>query len=194
MLNHNSRTIDRLARLLAVLAVTLGAIGLAPVSQAALAAPPPATAHAPAAGLLPSPVPTILVTTTTIANDPNDGQCDLWEAMQAAFQATADLSPSYHECTALVNVPNVIGFSGAAAGGTIEIPDTVGGGELPFAAGDLTILGPVTIKPGATNTDTHTLVMGVDATLTLIAVTLLGGHTSGGGAAILDFNHSTVNP
>src|SRR5579859_1588971 len=200
----------RMARSILILALSLATLWIGPLPQAAqaaaagaqtsapAAAPQPAAAAQPAAiasplGPLPSPTPTMLVTTSAVADDPNDGKCDLWEAMQAAFQAQADLSPSYHECTAALGGTNVIGFSPAVLGGTILVPDNVGSGELPFAAGDLTILGPITLKPSTVNTDTHTLIMGVDATLTLIAVTLSGGHTSGGGAAILDFNHSTVN-
>ena len=189
--------INRPVRCLAALVVGLGLLGVNPVPQPALAssiAGPAASAPAaPSLGLLPSPVPTLFVDTTSIADDPNDGHCDLWEAMQAVFQANNGLSPTYHECTALQNVPNVIGFSGAAAGGTILVPHNVGSGDLPVAHGDTTILGPVTIKPSATNTETHLLQTAPNATLTLIAVTLSDAHTSGGGAAIFDQFGATVN-
>jgi 6-phosphogluconolactonase (cycloisomerase 2 family) len=193
MPSHLPVSIERLARLSAALVLTLGVVGLAPVPQPVLAAPPAVAAEAPALGLLPSPVPTIIVATTTIADDAGDGQCDLWEAMQASFLADFDATPTYHECTAALGGANVIGFIGPAAGGTIQIPKTVHSGDLPFAWGDLTILGPITIKPSAALTDTHLLRLSNDANLTLIAVTLSNAHTSGGGAAILDTNHATIN-
>ena len=189
----------RLTRPLIALAVALGGLGLSPLSPllpAAVAAPAAGQSHKPAQGLLPSPVPTLFVTTTTIANDPNDGQCDLWEALDAVVQANLGNSPTYHECTAVANGPNVIGFSGAAAGGTLLVPpaNTINASvDLPFVWGDTTILGPVTIKPAATLTDTHLFQMAGNATLTLIGVTISGAHIGGSGAAIFDYNHATVN-
>ena len=107
--------ITKLVRLFSALVFTISAIGIAPLSQAAQAAPVlPAAAQpdpvagptpSPSAGLLPSPPPTLYVTTTSIANNGSDGQCDLWEALQAVFRANFDLSPSYNECTALANTP-----------------------------------------------------------------------------------------
>jgi 6-phosphogluconolactonase (cycloisomerase 2 family) len=192
MRNHLPVPIERLARFVAVLFLTLGTIGSAPTPQLVLAAPPASPANHPTLGLLPSPVPTMLVTTTTIANNAGDGQCDLWEALQAVFQANFGLSPTYQDCTAAVG-PNVIGFSPAVLGSTLQVPSTVNNGDLPFVWGDTTILGPITIRPSATNTETHIFRTAGAATLTLIAVTVSDAHTSGGGAAILDLNHATVN-
>ena len=87
----------------------------------------------------------------------------------------------------------MIGFSPSALGGTIQVPSTVNSGDLPFVWGDTTILGPITIKPSATLTDTHLFRTAGNANFTLIAVTLNNAHTSGSGAAILDLNHATIN-
>src|SRR5258706_14791501 len=108
MLTLKSRTFDRLARLLAVFALTLGAIGLAPASQLAQAAPVSGPVAAPALGLLPSPPPTILVNTTAVTNNALDGKCDLWEALQAAVYADINNAASYNECSAALRGKNVI--------------------------------------------------------------------------------------
>ena len=47
-----------------------------------------------------TPTPNLFVTTTAVVDDPNDGKCDLREALQAVFQANFGLSPIYHECAA----------------------------------------------------------------------------------------------
>jgi len=84
------------SRLFVALSLMAGELWLSPLPTPAQAAPAPAAAGAPAAVAaaaaaakpvqdppppLPDPFPTILVTTGTIADDPNDHQCDLWEAM-----------------------------------------------------------------------------------------------------------------
>src|SRR5579859_2665185 len=198
--------IQRISRSIIILTLAARTLWLAPLAPAAQAAPAPAPAPAAAAARaasvrampaqdppLPEPFPTLLVNTSTVADNPNDGQCDLWEAMQAVFLANNSDSGVYHECTALAGQPNVIGFSQSAQNATIIVPNAVHGGELPFATGDETILGPITLKPDPALLDSHLLRLNPDAILTLISVTFAGGHTSGGGAAILDNNFATVN-
>jgi predicted outer membrane repeat protein len=134
---------------------------------------------------------TLTVTTTAIADDPNDGQCDLWEALQAVFQANFGLDPTYHECTATSGI-NVI-FFGVA--GPIVMPTAPGSRtDLPFVHGNTTLQGPVTIE-GGTNGDTHLLRLAPDATLNLVGVILKDGllQGSGAGSAIYTDNGATVN-
>ena len=88
---------------------------------------------------IPLPLPNIIVNTTAIADDPNDGKCDLWEALQAVFQANYGLSPTYHECTAKPDAMNIIAFS--VIGGTITLPTAPGTRtDLPFVHGNTVIL------------------------------------------------------
>src|SRR5216683_6087664 len=152
---------ERISRLLLTLMVLFGTLWLAPLPPAAQAAPAPAVAAAPARVAaakpaqnppLPEPFPTLLVTTVTIADDPNDGQCDLWEAMQAVVNAELGISNgAYHECQAQAGQPNVIGFSNGVQGGTIVVPTNINGGQLPYSWGNETILGPITLKEASTD-------------------------------------------
>jgi predicted outer membrane repeat protein len=162
-------------------------IGLALIGHAARS-----TQAAPATPDFDLPLPNIIVNTTAIADDPNDGKCDLWEALQAVFQANYGLSPAYHECTAKVNAMNIIGFS--VIGGSITIPTAPGSRtDLPFVHGNTVIVGPIAIVGGGSAADTHLLRTAPNATLTVIGVSLKDGHTSGAGAAIYSDNYATVN-
>ena len=84
----------------------------------------------------------ISVTTTDLVDDENDGQCDLYEALQAIFSQKSSGNPSvtYHECTVLAG-PKAVVFEGAAAGGTISMPTGPGSLELPMINDDVTITG-----------------------------------------------------
>jgi len=140
-----------------------------------------------------APAATLEVATTAIANDANDSQCDLWEALQAISQAVGGGAPTYHECTASASA-NIITFVGAASGGTITLPLSPNPNtDLPFVRGDTTLMGPVTLSGGGPTGDTHILRLAPGATLTLNAVTIRDGHTSGHGAAIYDDGHGTIN-
>src|SRR5690242_12590803 len=75
--------------------------------------------------LAPQPVQAfgpIVVTTTSLADDPSDGACSLREALQTAFlqQVNGLATQPYHECVAYAG-PTTITFGGAAAGGVIKI-------------------------------------------------------------------------
>ncbi len=148
-------------------------------------------APAVAAPAIDLPLPNIIVNTTAIADDPSDGNCDLWEALQAVFQANNGLSPTYHECTAKVTGMNIIAFS--VVGGTITVPASGPITDLPFVHGETVILGPITIAGGGASADTHLLRTAPGATLTVIGVVLKNGHTSGAGPAIYSDNGATVN-
>ncbi|MCP6768762.1 hypothetical protein NL529_28365, partial [Klebsiella pneumoniae] len=87
----------------------------------------------------------------TAVTEALDGQCDLAEALQAIVNANLGNTPTYNECSAAVG-PNVITFSGAAAGGVIQVP---GNFDLPFVWGDTTIQGPVAIAGGGPGSDHH---------------------------------------
>jgi predicted outer membrane repeat protein len=166
---------------LAVAALTIGvALSFRRSAPAALAAPN-----------IDLPLPNIIVNTTAIADDQFDGKCDLWEALQAVFQANFGLSPTYHECTAKVGAMNIIAFS--VVGGTITVPAVGPRTDLPFVHGETVILGPITIAGGGVSADTHLLRTAPGAKLTVIAVVLKNGHTSGAGPAIYSDNGATVN-
>jgi 6-phosphogluconolactonase (cycloisomerase 2 family) len=150
----------------------------------------PETAKALAA--LDLPLPNVIVTTTTLANDPADTKCDLWEALQAVFQANYGLSPTYHECTAKTDAMNIIGFGLDAIGGSITIPASGSVTDLPMVHGNTVIVGPIGIQ-GSPNVDTHILRTAPDAKLTVVAVSLKNTHTAGAGPAILDTNYATIN-
>src|SRR5689334_16416825 len=70
-----------------------------------------------------SPIPvTITVNTTSLADDPNDGKCSLYEALMSAFQAKSNgESKPYHECSGGDEFTAIL-FSGPATGGTITFP------------------------------------------------------------------------
>ncbi len=135
--------------------------------------------------------PNIVTVTTTALTKSLDGACDFAEALQVIFQVTdGGGSNTYNECSAGPG-QNEIVFSGAAAGGVITIP-TLGAPDL-WVHGDTVIMGPVTFNGGGSAGDLHVLNMAPDATLTLIGVTIRDAHTSGGGPAILNLNHATIN-
>jgi predicted outer membrane repeat protein len=135
-----------------------------------------------------SPIP---VTTTDLLDDPNDGQCDLYEALQAIFSQKSSGDPSvvYHECTAQAGAKNVV-FEGAAAGGLISIPTGPGSLTLPMINDDVTITGPV-ILDGAG--EKRIFSVAASGTLTLEGLTIQNGYTAGGGGAILGNQGGTIN-
>jgi 6-phosphogluconolactonase (cycloisomerase 2 family) len=137
------------------------------------------------------PLPNIIVNTTGIPDDPNDSKCDLWEALQAVFQANYGMTPTYHECTAKPNAMNIIAFS--VVGGTITVPAAGPRTDLPFVHGETVIVGPITIAGSGAAADTHLLRTAPGAKLTVVAAVLKNGHTSGGGPAIYSDNGATVN-
>lgn len=166
-----------------------------PTAQDTVTAPEAATTpeapDAPTAPDLDLPLPNIIVNTTALTADPGDGKCDLWEALQAVFQANYGMSPTYHECTAKVGGMNVIAFS--VVGGTITVPAVGAYSDLPFVHGETVILGPITIAGSGASADTHLLRTAPGAKLTVVAVVLKNGHTSGAGPAIYSDNGATVN-
>ena len=173
------------ALLAAAVVVAAGAIGpgtVRPVSAA------PDTPDAPNLDL---PLPNLWVNTTNLTADPSDNKCDLWEALQAVFQANYGLSPTYNNCTAKVGGMNIIGFS--VIGGTITVPASGSTADLPFVHGETVIVGPITIAGAGGSADTHLLRTAPGAKLTVAAVTLKNGRTSGAGAAIYSDNYATVN-
>jgi predicted outer membrane repeat protein len=137
---------------------------------------------------------TTTVDTTAVENDPNDGDCDLWEALQAIadYNSGADTDSdgsyaTYHECTAGPG-PNIIIFSGPAAGGTITLnPDLLT--ALPWVTDDVTLTGPVVIDgnggSGANEVDSSIFHTNAGGKLTLLNLVVQNGFTSGAGAAIL---------
>ncbi|GAB4580682.1 MAG: hypothetical protein Fur0022_34240 [Anaerolineales bacterium] len=141
-----------------------------------------------------SALSTTTVTTTAVANDPNDGHCDLWEALQAIAEYNNgsnsdndnDLT-KYHECTTGAG-PHFVIFTGAAAGGTIKLPTTMNGNVfsgLPFVTDDVTLTGPVVIDGGGQAVNTHIFWTNGGARLTLVNLVVQNGYTSGGGGAIV---------
>ncbi len=125
----------------------------------------------------------ITVNTTDILDDANDGKCDLYEALQAAFtQKSSGNSPTiYHECTAFGGAKEIL-FSGAAAGGVITMPTGPGSLNLPFINDDLTITGPVILDGAGAK---RILTVAASGELMLVSLTMQNGYTSGGGGAIL---------
>jgi predicted outer membrane repeat protein len=139
---------------------------------------------------------TTTVTTTDIENDPDDGDCDLWEALQAIADYNNDAdtdndgsTSTYHECST-GSGPHVIVFSGAAAGGTITLnPDFELTAVLPWVTDDVTITGPVVIdgNGGTGPTEVNSSIFHINAggKLTLLNLVVQNGYTSGAGGAIL---------
>jgi predicted outer membrane repeat protein len=135
--------------------------------------------------------PPISVTTTDVVDDGNDGQCDLYEALQAAFsqKSSGDPSFTYHECTAQAG-PKIIVFEGAAAGGTISMPTGSGSLNLPMINDDVTIIGPVLLDGAG---EKRIFSVAASGTLTLEGMTIQNGYTSGGGGAILSSQGGSIN-
>ena len=133
---------------------------------------------------------TTVVNTTAVADDKNDGNCDLWEALQAIadFNNGADTDSdgsysTYHEC-ATATGPHFIVFSGSAAGGTISMNPNLSP-VLPWVTDDVTITGPVVIDGGGSAVDESIFHTNVGGKLTLVNLVVQNGYTSGGGGAIL---------
>lgn len=133
------------------------------------------------------PVPTLIVNKLALTNDPNDGKCDLWEALKAAFD-----SAPYHGCNAN-SLPTVIGFSADILGGTIQLPASGGYPDLPMIRSNVTIIGPITVNGGGFANDTHIFNLASDGSLTLINMTLINAYTSGSGAAILSQSYGAIS-
>jgi DNA-binding beta-propeller fold protein YncE len=136
-----------------------------------------------------TPTPNLFVTTTAVTNDSLDGKCDLWEALQAVYQANSGGSATYHECTANTG-PNVIGFGAGVSGGTIAI---VLHQDLPFVHGDTTIVGPITIDGGGPTSSHHLFWLAPDSDFKVIGAAIKNSHTDGAGAAIFSINGGKVS-
>ncbi|MBI5565744.1 MAG: hypothetical protein HY870_12690, partial [Chloroflexi bacterium] len=119
-----------------------GRVHLAVAQDAPAAQSGPTTPDTPNVPDIDLPLPNVIVNTTDLTAA-IDGKCDLWEALQAVFQANYGLSPTYHECTAKVGGMNIIAFS--VIGGTITVPASGSYSDLPFVHGETVILGPITI-------------------------------------------------
>jgi 6-phosphogluconolactonase (cycloisomerase 2 family) len=135
----------------------------------------------------------------TPAGDPNDGKCDLREAMQAAFTANSNnQQTTFNECTASPG-PTFIVFDPSIAGQTITIAP--GDDILPFVNYDLTITGPIILSggglppanPPATNYDSRMFRVAGGGNFTLMNLTMKNGFTVGSGGFILGDNNSTTN-
>lgn len=140
---------------------------------------------------------TTTVNTTAVANNANDGACDLWEALQAIadYNNGADTDSngsitSYHECSTGPG-PHVIVFSGPAAGGTITLNPALST-VLPWVTDDVTITGPVVINgnggTGSNQVNSSIFHVSAGGKLTLLNMVVQNGYTSGGGGAILSLN------
>ena len=144
---------------------------------------------------------TTTVTTTAIVDNPSDGECDLWEALQAIAEynngsntdGDGDLS-HYHECNT-GSGPHFVVFTGAAAGGTITLPTTMHNtvfSGLPYITDDVTLTGPVVIDGGGAAVNTHIFYTNAGAKLTLANMVVQNGYTSGGGGAIVGYGTEDV--
>ncbi len=153
---------------------------------------PPLTPTVKAAG-------NIIISTTSLADDANDGVCTLREALQTAFlqQVNGLASQPYHECTASAG-PTTITFGGGAAGGVITLAS--GENPLPMINKEVIIVGPVTIRGGGVpadlasdeSKDSRLFRVTGNGILSLLNLTLNNGYTSGFGAAILGDGVNTV--
>lgn len=135
----------------------------------------------------------------TTSGNPNDGKCDLREALQAAFSQDNGSSGTFNECTA-PGGPNTIVFSPDVAGQIITIAPGID--MLPMITKEITIVGPITLSgsgepttyPYPGNHDSRILQVASDGVLTLTGLTLMNGFTSGSGGAILSLSgSSTIN-
>ncbi|MEZ4680959.1 MAG: choice-of-anchor D domain-containing protein [Caldilineaceae bacterium] len=138
-----------------------------------------------------------VVTTTSLANDPNDGACSLREALQAAFSqwSNGTAAQKYNECTAYAG-PTTIIFSGNATAGVIKL--TADQDPLPMITKAVTIIGPVIIQGGgvpaanATQRDTRLFRVASSGVLTLMSLTLKDGYVGGFGGAIFSNSADSV--
>ncbi|MCB9134594.1 MAG: beta-propeller fold lactonase family protein [Anaerolineales bacterium] len=148
-----------------------------------------------------SALSTTTVTQTAIANDPADGGCDLYEALQAIADVRngsnsdgdGDLS-HYHECGA-GPAPHFVIFGGAAVGGVIKLPTTLNGNPfpyLPFVTDDVTITGPAVIDGGGSAVNGHIFWTSAGGSLTLVNLVVQNGYTTGGGGAIIGLSGDDV--
>lgn len=138
---------------------------------------------------------TIVVDSTSLADDDKDGACTLREALQAAFsqKATGQASYTYHECKASAG-PNTITFGSGASGGVISL--AMGDDPLPMINKEITIAGPIIISGGGVPAkiesekfvDTRLFRVASGGTLSLMDLTLKSAFTTGFGAAILGDN------
>ena len=139
----------------------------------------------------------IVVTTTSLANDPSDGKCSLREALQAAFlqKSEGKLSVTYNECSATAG-PTTITFAGDAAAGVLTLKPT--DDPLPMIIKEVIIIGPVTLRgsgpqpANADHKDSRLLWLQEGGELTLMNLTLQNGYTTGFGGAILSYSSNTV--
>ena len=138
----------------------------------------------------------ITINITSFPDDPADGQCDIWEAMQAIFMANYNGSAyTYHECSANSGA-NTIQFNVSGAikmkTGAQALPPGMRT-DLPFVHGDTTFLGPVTFEGDGIEADTHIFRLASDAKLTLINVTVQKGMGSGSASAIYSPDFGSIN-
>jgi predicted outer membrane repeat protein len=144
---------------------------------------------------------TTVVNTTAVADNPNDGKCDLWEALQtiANYNDGADSDSNgsiktYHECSTAAG-PHIITFSGPAVGGVITLPTNLFGrifSGLPFITDNVTIIGPVVIDGGGAAVNSHIFYINGGAVFTLNNVVVQNGYTSGSGGAIVGYGPDDV--
>ena len=144
---------------------------------------------------------TTTVNTIVISDNPGDGKCDLWEALQAIAnyndKVDSDNNGSiktYHECST-GSGPHLVVFNGAAAGGTITLPINLHNrpfSGLPFITDNVTISGPVVIDGGGAAVNSHIFYTNGGAVLTLTNLVLQNGYTSGGGGAIVGYGGDDV--
>ncbi len=145
---------------------------------------------------------TTTVNTTAIADNPGDGKCDLWEALQAIANYNDGVDSdnngsiqTYHECSTGPG-PHLVVFSGPAAGGTITLPtklyDNRPFSGLPYITDNVTIMGPVVIDGGGPAVNSHIFYTNGGAVLTLSNLVLQNGYTSGGGGAIVGYGGDDV--
>ena len=159
-------------------------------------------ADTPTAVASPQNLPSTITVNTAILSpsengNPNDGKCDLREALKAAFNAAnTGQASTFNECTADSSTIIIV-FDASVAGQTITMP--AGGTVLPFIKGNVTLTGPITlagsgvITPPGTQNDSRLLRVASGGTLNLLGVAITNGFTSGGGGAILGDNNSTIN-
>ncbi len=144
---------------------------------------------------------TTTVNTTSISDNPGDGKCDLWEALQAIANYNDGVDSdnngsikTYHECSTGPG-PHLVVFSGPAAGGTITLPTNLHNrpfSGLPFITDNVTITGPMVIDGGGAAVNSHIFYTNGGAVLTLTNLVLQNGYTSGGGGAIIGYGGDDV--
>jgi predicted outer membrane repeat protein len=135
----------------------------------------------------------ITVETTDLANDENDGLCDLWEALKASFDQKAfGGTITYNDCTDS-DGPTVITFAESIQGQTITLPAQGPWEELPEINDEVSIIGPITIDGGGKAFGHTIFVMAPEGILNLTNLTVMNGYTYGSGGAIVDVDQTTIN-